>query len=85
MNVGIEPYPSRVVAHYSKHCDNRLMSALKKVKYIYYFTDELFYKRYVFWFIEGTNNSRPALQLAVENFYFCTKLRLLSGNWLHSR
>jgi hypothetical protein len=35
------------------------MSALKKVKYIYYFTDELFYKRYVFWFIEGTDNSRP--------------------------
>jgi hypothetical protein len=56
----------------------------ENVKYIYYFTDELFYKRYVFWFIEGTDNSRPALQLAVKNFDFCTKLRLLSGNWLRS-
>jgi hypothetical protein len=57
----------------------------ENVKYIYYFTDELFYKRYLFWFIEGTDNSRPALQFAVKNFDFCTKLYLLSGNWLCSR
>ncbi len=72
MNIGIEPYLSRVVAQYFNQ------SAHKKVKYIYYFTD-------VFWFIEGADNTRPALQLAVKNFDFCPKLRLLSGNWLHSR
>jgi hypothetical protein len=55
-NIAIEPLPSRVVARYSYHCDNRLMFAPKNVKYIYYFTDELFYKRYVFWFIEGNDN-----------------------------
>ncbi len=42
-------------------------------------------KKLVFWFIEGTDNRGPALQLAVKNFDFCTKLHLLSRNWLHSK
>jgi hypothetical protein len=54
--IRIEAKPSRVVACYSNHCVNQLMSAPQNVKYIYYLTDELFYKRYVFWFIEGTDN-----------------------------
>ncbi len=70
MWLGFEPLYLGVVARIANHYDNRLMSALENVKYIYYFTDELFDKRLVFWFIEGTDNRWPALQLAVKNFYF---------------
>ncbi len=51
--MGFEPFFLRIVARDANRCDNRMMSAIDNVKYIYYFTDELFYKRLVFWFIEG--------------------------------
>ncbi len=54
--LGFEPFYPRIVARDANHYDNRLISSLENVKYIYYFTDELFYKRLVFWFIEGTDN-----------------------------
>jgi hypothetical protein len=53
MYLGFEPFYLGIVARIANHYNNRLISAFENVKYIYYFTDELFYKRLVFWFIEA--------------------------------
>ena len=45
MYLGFEPFFLRDVARDANQFDNRLMSALENVKYIYYFTYKLFYKR----------------------------------------
>jgi hypothetical protein len=56
MLLEFEPFYPGAVARDSNLCDNRLMSTSENVRYMYYFTDELFYKRLVFWFIDGTDN-----------------------------